>query len=119
MSTSLVKPLSPRVPCEQGYHSIHSVATWKDCSFKACSVSLKQSVPGPSCAPVRHLRQVVLTLACAQASSGDLVKTQTLIQWALGWGPRFCMSDVDLLVCGREASDVTQLWALWVTLLGN
>lgn len=81
MSTSLVKLLSPRVPREQGYYSVHSVATQKDYSFKACSVFIKQNFLGPSCERVRYLRPVLLTLVYAHASSGDLVKTQTPIQW--------------------------------------
>lgn len=81
MSTSLVKPLSPPVPCEQGYYSVHSVATWKHPSFKACSVFIKQSFLGLSTELISCLRPVFPIFACAHASLGDLVKIQTLILW--------------------------------------
>lgn len=57
------------------------------------------------------LRAALPTLECAPASSAGLVKTQTE-SVGLGWDLRFHVPDVDLLVCGCEAFDMTQLCTL-------
>lgn len=53
------------------------------------------------------LRAALPTLA----SSAGLGKTQ-IESVGLGWDLRFCVPDVDLPVCGRDALDMTQLCTL-------